>query len=300
MKSMINTLANGLLSFALLSAGLAMAADQPRPEQESLEDVRFAAARNMESAAQLFDSMFTQGLTAEERAKVHELLKDDYGFVAFPNVKKVGVGVSQIQGHGVMVFRDAKGDWKAPLPLLITGTSIGMHFAAISYDTLIPIREPLDMEKLFKQDIAFTGADSIGPLQAWGSTNSGIVAYTRAKGLSAGITQDTVHITLDQQAIAALYGIHIEPHELFSGKLEYCRKPLPAQMLIQKANEMATGAPLTMKLEPSPGKMRTMRKSDRKRQHILDTAYRVFQKHRFEKTTMSGITAEAGGSKTTV
>jgi len=254
MKSMSQTLANGLLGFVLLCASLAMAADQPSPEQKSLEDVSFAAARNMESAAQLFDSMFSQGLTAKERASVHEALKDAYGFAAFPNVMKVGVGVSQIQGRGVMVFRDAKGDWKAPLPLLINGTSLGMHFAAISYDTLIPIREPVEMQKLFKQDIAFSGADSIGPLQAWGSTNSGLVAYTRAKGLSSGVTQDTIHITLDQQAIAALYGIHIEPHELFSGKLDYCRKPLPAQMLIQKANEMATGAPLTMKLEFSPGK----------------------------------------------
>jgi AcrR family transcriptional regulator len=43
-----------------------------------------------------------------------------------------------------------------------------------------------------------------------------------------------------------------------------------------------------------------MHKTGQKRQHILDTGYRVFQKHRFEKTTMSGITAEAGGSKATI
>ncbi len=253
MKSMIHTLANVLLGIVLWGASSAMAADQPPPEQKSLDDVGLSAARNMESAAQLFDSMFTQGLTAQERASVHEVLKDAYGFVAFPNVMKVGIGVSQIQGRGVMVFRDAKGDWKAPLPLLVRGTSLGMHFAAVAYDSLIPIRQPLDMEKLFKQEIAFSGTDSIGPLQAWGSKDSGLVAYTRARGISSGITQDTIHISLDQQAIAALYGINIEPHELFSGKLDYCRKPLPAQMLIQKANELATGAPLTMKLERSPG-----------------------------------------------
>ncbi|HEX8963349.1 MAG TPA: TetR/AcrR family transcriptional regulator [Rhodocyclaceae bacterium] len=43
-----------------------------------------------------------------------------------------------------------------------------------------------------------------------------------------------------------------------------------------------------------------MRKTDQKRQHILDTAYRLFRSNGFEKTTMSEITAAAGGSKATV
>ncbi|MFI4941376.1 MAG: TetR/AcrR family transcriptional regulator [Burkholderiales bacterium] len=43
-----------------------------------------------------------------------------------------------------------------------------------------------------------------------------------------------------------------------------------------------------------------MRKNDQKRQHILDTAYRLFQSKGFANTSMSEITAEAGGSKATV
>ena len=43
-----------------------------------------------------------------------------------------------------------------------------------------------------------------------------------------------------------------------------------------------------------------MRKTDQKRQHILDTAYRLFQSKGFADTTMSEITSEAGGSKATV
>ena len=43
-----------------------------------------------------------------------------------------------------------------------------------------------------------------------------------------------------------------------------------------------------------------MRKTDQKRQHILDTARRLFQKNGFANTSMSEITAEAGGSKATV
>ena len=43
-----------------------------------------------------------------------------------------------------------------------------------------------------------------------------------------------------------------------------------------------------------------MHKTDQKRQHILDAAYRLFQSKGFANTSMSEITAEAGGSKATV
>lgn len=43
-----------------------------------------------------------------------------------------------------------------------------------------------------------------------------------------------------------------------------------------------------------------MKKTDQKRQHILDTAYHLFRSNGFEKTTMSEITAAAGGSKATL
>lgn len=43
-----------------------------------------------------------------------------------------------------------------------------------------------------------------------------------------------------------------------------------------------------------------MRKSDQKRQHIVDTAYRLFQSKGFANTSMSEITAEVGGSKATI
>jgi AcrR family transcriptional regulator len=43
-----------------------------------------------------------------------------------------------------------------------------------------------------------------------------------------------------------------------------------------------------------------MRKTDQKRQHILDTAYHLFQSKGFANTSMSEITSEAGGSKATV
>jgi len=43
-----------------------------------------------------------------------------------------------------------------------------------------------------------------------------------------------------------------------------------------------------------------VKKSDSKRQAILDTAYRLFRAQGFERTSVSEITAEVGGSKATI
>src|SRR5579859_1835366 len=43
-----------------------------------------------------------------------------------------------------------------------------------------------------------------------------------------------------------------------------------------------------------------VKKSDIKRQTILETAYRLFRTHGFDKTSMAEITAQVGGSKATV
>jgi len=208
------------------------------------------ATQTMETASQVFDRMFTDGLTAQERAHIASVLKGAHGFVVLPNVSKFGIGVSQIQGKGVLVFRDAKGAWQAPIPLLVTGQSVGPHFALIAYDALIPIMKQISLEELLGTNLAFTGQDSIGPLQSYGSASGKFVAYARGKGLSAGLAQDNIHITLDQQAIQALYGIRVEAHEIAGGKLDSCRKPLPVQKLMEKANEFSAGAPITTILTP--------------------------------------------------
>lgn len=208
------------------------------------------AVQTLETAGQAFDRMFTSGLTPEERVKVNGVLKDAHGFVVLPNVVKIGIGLTQIQGRGVLVYRDAKGVWQPPIPLLVSGQGIGPHFGLIAYDALIPIMKQMSLAEILNSNLAFTGKEAIGPLQSYGAGPSGLVAYSRGKGLSAGMAQDNIRITLDQQGIHALYGIHVEPHEIAAGKLETCRKPLPAQKLIEKVNELSGHAPLTTILTP--------------------------------------------------
>lgn len=210
-----------------------------------------AVAIDLESASQVFDRLFGQSLPAPDRGRVGKMLKDADGFVVLPNVLRVGFLLSQIQGRGVLVYRDLHGVWQPPLPLIVSGTSQGPHFGLLAMDTLIPLRGFLDINKVLEKTVTLTGKEVIGPIQASSVNIGNTIAYSRARGISVGAAQDTFNISLDQTAIATLYGINVQPHELFSGKLQNCRKPLPIQKLMERAEEFAAGAPIVT-IWPTP------------------------------------------------
>ncbi len=203
-----------------------------------------AVTIDLESASQVFDRLFGESLPEPERTRAREMLKNANGFVVLPNILRVGFLISQIQGRGVLIYRDKLGVWQPPLPLKVSGSSQGPHFGLIAMDTLIPLRDSPDISKILEKTVALTGKEVIGPLQASNVSISDTIAYSRARGISVGVAQDTFNISLDQAAISALYGVDVQPHELFSGKLQSCRKPLPVQKLMERAEEFAAGAPI--------------------------------------------------------
>ena len=103
LQVMIATLAIHILCISPLAVG---AEQYPASGSAAAQG---SAAQTLETASQAFDRVFTSGLAPEERAKVNAVLKDAHGFVVLPNVLKVGIGLTQIQGLGVLVYRDAKG-----------------------------------------------------------------------------------------------------------------------------------------------------------------------------------------------
>lgn len=242
MKQAQNWLAGLALYLGL--CGIPMAAETAR------DPALNGAAHTLETASQVFNRMFTSGLTGQERAHIDSVLQGAHGFVVLPNVLKIGIGITQIQGRGVLVLRNAQGQWQAPIPLRVSGQGIGPHFGLIAYDALIPIMKQTSLNEILDSNLAFTGKEAIGPLQSYGAAGNGLLAYARGKGLSVGLAQDNLRITLDQQAIHALYGIQVEAHEIAAGKLETCRKPMVAQKLIEQVNTFSGGAPLTTLLTP--------------------------------------------------
>jgi lipid-binding SYLF domain-containing protein len=161
---------------------------------------------HVKTATEVFESIVKVNLPPEKRAFLDKLLKDAHGFAVFPNVQKLGMGISSIHGMGVLACRHQDGEWSPPIPLMVQGTSAGPHFGSISHDTLMVIRTPAAMQRLLSGQQRLEGAEATGPLQQAVSPERDIVSYTRSHGLSVGMSVDDIHVSLNQQAILALYG----------------------------------------------------------------------------------------------
>jgi lipid-binding SYLF domain-containing protein len=87
---------------------------------------------HVNTATEVFESMLKTDLPPEKHAMIEKLLKDAHGFAVFPNVQKLGMGISSIQGMGVLAYRHQDGSWSPPIPLMVQGVSTGPHFGLIS------------------------------------------------------------------------------------------------------------------------------------------------------------------------
>jgi lipid-binding SYLF domain-containing protein len=189
--------------------------------------------------------MFPEGLTPQERAFAHAALKDAEAFAVLPNLSKTGVGVSQFRGRGVLVYRDGDGGWRLPIPLLVSGTGVGPHYAMIAFDTLAVIRSPQALQRLLAGNGAPTGREVTGVLPDTPLETDGILAYTRSRGLSGGCSQNDIHLDLDAATYQAMYDVTTGPKLLFEGRFDTCRRPFPAQKLADDVKIRSGLAPLT-------------------------------------------------------
>jgi lipid-binding SYLF domain-containing protein len=202
-------------------------------------------AQHVESAIEVFDGLVKHPLTPRQRALLDAALKDAHGFAIFPKVLKVGAGVSTIQGRGVLSYRDRDGEWSPPIPLLVQGVSSGPHFGAVFYDTLAVIKTPDAVARLLSGQQRLEGREATGPIQQATSPQQDIVSYSRYLGLTVGLSVDDIHVTLDQKAIADLYGRTVEPHEIIGGQKITLRRPPWAQKFVENANRVAGKSPVT-------------------------------------------------------
>lgn len=197
------------------------------------------------TASQVFESLIRVDLQPQQRAFVEQALKDAHGFAVFPNIQKIGVGVSTIQGTGVLAYRDRDGEWSVPIPLLVRGTSTGPHFGALNYASLVVIKTPAAMVRILRGQQRLTGAEATGPIQRAASPEQDIVAYSKSQGIAAGLSVDDLHISLNQQAIAAIYGRTVEPREIMTGQRTSLRRPPCAQKFLENTNQLAGKSPNT-------------------------------------------------------
>jgi len=154
-----------------------------------------------------------------------ELMKRARGIAVIPHVVKAAFGIGGQGGKGVMSQRHDDGTWSAPAFVEIGGGSVGLQIGVQATDIVLVFTDDSGVRGLLKSKVKL-GADAsvaAGPVgrKAEVGTDvilrSGVLAYSRSKGLFAGISLDGSVVNIDDSANRKGYGRDITAEQILFG-----------------------------------------------------------------------------------
>ena len=142
------------------------------------------------------------------------LLAEAQGLAIVPRVIKIGFVAGARRGHGVVLVRDASGNWGLPQFIQLTGGSLGWQAGVQGTDVVLVFTTRRSVEGLLKGKftIGVDAAAAAGPVgrNASAATDTTlqaeILSYSRSRGLFLGASIDGTAIEMDQAANATFYG----------------------------------------------------------------------------------------------
>lgn len=159
-----------------------------------------------------------------------EILENARCVAVFPHARSGSFRVGQGPGRGVLTCRDERRRWSAPLFVRIEGGSFGSTIGGAETDIVL-VAQGESVARQFMDSKFTLGGDSnvmAGPVgrssqaqqaQTDASTRPGILAYTRSRGLFAGMSLSGATVRADDAANASLYG-STNATDILTGKVE--------------------------------------------------------------------------------
>jgi lipid-binding SYLF domain-containing protein len=142
---------------------------------------------------------------------------------------KGAFGIGGRYGKGLVSQRMANGSWSTPSFIEVGGGSFGLQLGVESTDLVLVFTNSSAIDSLLKGKVKL-GADAgvaAGPVgrKAEIGTDvllkSPIFAYSRSKGLFAGISLDGTVVSVDNSANTKVYGKKVDAREgLLTGKIQ--------------------------------------------------------------------------------
>ena len=195
-------------------------------------DPSIAAAQEAERLRNATTALEELVKTPDDAVPQHILDRAE-AIVVIPTLVKGGFIVGAEHGRGVMSVRDrTTGTWSAPAFVAMTGGSIGWQIGVQSTDLVLLVMNRDGVDDLLTSEITL-GADAsvaAGPVgrSAQAATdatmNAKILAYSRARGLFAGLTVQGSSLREDKDANAGFYGRRLDSAQV----LALPAKPEPA------------------------------------------------------------------------
>src|SRR5262249_17713453 len=148
--------------------------------------------------------------------------------VVVPSVKKLAVGIGGSYGRGAMICRTGRtftGPWGSPAMYRLEGANIGFQLGGQATDFLLLVMNPRGADSLLKSKVKLGAELSAAAGQkgraATAATDAAmraeILAYSRSRGLFAGVSVEGSTLRQDNGANEKIYGRKITAKEIIHG-----------------------------------------------------------------------------------
>jgi lipid-binding SYLF domain-containing protein len=172
-----------------------------------------AHAQAREEAKLLVAAQVLDELRVERDQQIpQQLLQRAYGVAVIPDVTKAAFLFGGRHGTGVLTVRDSQGRFSNPLFIDLTGGSFGWQVGVQETDIVLVFVSKKGVEGIEHGTLTLGGSASVaaGPVGRQGeaavTTKAEIYAYSRARGLFAGVALDGTVITISDSATGRFYG----------------------------------------------------------------------------------------------
>jgi lipid-binding SYLF domain-containing protein len=209
-----------LLVAAGVCVGSAFADDK---SETAVEEKGNHESNEIERAVMAAD-VIHEMMTGEDQEIPEALLEKAQGIAVIPHVVKGAFVLGGQFGKGVVTQRIEGGSWSRPAYVDLGGVSYGFQAGVEATDLVLVFIERDGLESLLDDGLKLGANASVaaGPVgrSAEASTNvtldSAIYAYSRSKGVFAGIALDGAVLSLDDSANQKVYGAEVDARRILN------------------------------------------------------------------------------------
>lgn len=196
--------------------------DQAKEAGTKVAENRQKAFARLDDSAKILNEL----LGAPDKGIPDEVFKNAKCVAVIPSMVKGGFVFGAEHGRGVATCRTAKG-WSAPAFFTMTGGSWGLQIGVEGVDLVMLIMNQRGMDNMLNANFNFGGDADVaaGPVgrDATASTDwkfkSEVLAYSRSRGIFAGLTLKGASIRQDDDSTRAVYGHMVNFRPLLTGQV---------------------------------------------------------------------------------
>jgi lipid-binding SYLF domain-containing protein len=197
------------------------------------------AQERLGEATQIFNEI----MAAPDKGIPQDLLESAHCIAIVPGLKKAAFVVGGQYGRGFVLCRSGSGrGWGAPAAIRVEGGSVGFQIGGSETDVVMLVMNERGKNKLMESKFTI-GADlavAAGPVGRTANAatdaqmRAEILAWSRSRGLFAGISLSGATMRNDLDENKELYGREVHNREVISGAVQ---PPPAAQPLLTALNK---------------------------------------------------------------